>query len=75
MGVCCSKVPTYYFDIKVHKEPNEFQPLKTKEKFQKIKTVNNKTPNLSLLLPELFKKKKIMMKIIIHLKEKLQNIY
>ena len=58
MGVCCSKVPTYYFDIKVHKEPNEFIPLKTKEKFQKIKTVNNKTPNLSLLLPELFKKKK-----------------
>ncbi len=58
MGVCCSKIPTFYVDVKVHKDQNEFAPLNTTEKFQKIKTVNNKTPNLSLLLPELFKKKK-----------------
>ena len=58
MGVCCSKLNAFYVDVKVQKEQNEFTPLKTKEKFQKIKTVYNKTPNLSTLLPELFIKKK-----------------
>ena len=57
MGVCCQKIASSYIDVNVQKE-SEFAPLKTKEKYIKIKTVYNKTPNLSTLLPELIIKKK-----------------
>ena len=54
MGVCCQKIASSYIDVNVQKE-SEFAPLKTKEKYIKIKTVLNKSPNISTLLPDLFK--------------------
>ena len=57
MGVCCQKIASSYIDVNVQKE-SEFAPLKTKEKYIKIKTVLNKSPNISTLLPDLFKSKK-----------------